>query len=1044
MSRNQWVVCLFSAVIMFQGSLLLADTIHEGGTISTHQTWAAADGDHIVTGNITVAAGGSLTIEPGCIVKLGNYISISVQGTLTALGTPAEEILFTRRETDDQWYGLFYYSTSSGSLAYCTIEHATGYGQGYAVYGAGALPQIQHCTFRNNSYGVGAVNVTNPTLAVANTFTDNVMGGIYFNNCSGVSISNQTLTGHVGTYGAIYLTSCGSSHFGTGNAATGNSWALTMDMASYPDLGSAGNIPISGNTNDDGIQVLGSLAAGDMIWYDLDMDYILTGNTTIQGGASLSIEPGCVVKLENYISMTVFGTLNGLGTPADEVLFTRRDADDQWYGLFYYSGSSGNLAYCTIEHATGYGQGYAVYGTGALPQIQHCTFRNNSYGVGATNLSNPTLSEANTFTDNVQAGIYFNNCSGASISNQTLTGHVGSHGAIYITSSGSFHFGSGNVATGNSWALTMDLGSYPDLGSAGNIPIGGNTNDDGIQIVGSLVAGDMVWYDLGVDFIIAGNVTIQGGTSLSIDPGCVVKLENYISITLFGTLNAVGTPADEILFTRRHADDHWYGLFYYTGSSGNLTYCTLEYATGYGQGYAVYGNGSLPQIQHCTFRNNSYGVGAANIANPALSVTNTFTDNVLGGIYFNNCTDVSISNQTLTGHTGSHGAIYLTSCGSFHMGAGNTATGNSWALSMDLGSYPDLASAGNIPIAGNLNDDGIRVFGALSSGHMVWHDLNIDYILTGNTSIQSETSLTIEPGCVVKMGNNISMSIFGDLNAPGTPAEEVLFTRRESDGQWYGLYFYSGAAGSFDYCTLEYSTAYNAGSGVYLNNADIQLNNCTFHNNSYGLTAVNSSFTLINCHIVDNIQYGVYLDGECTPVFGSSLSQWNNIHSNGSGNPDRDLRNGTSNTFAPYVYWGTTNLPEIQTVIFHQPDDGSLGMVYFSPWTNEEHDETFDGDLSPVDDQAATLLPAAFRFPQNYPNPFNPVTKISYELPSECRVNITLYDVSGRLVETLVDRVESAGFKSAVWRAEGKSSGVYFCCIEADEFRQVRKIALVR
>jgi hypothetical protein len=59
-------------------------------------------------------------------------------------------------------------------------------------------------------------------------------------------------------------------------------------------------------------------------------------------------------------------------------------------------------------------------------------------------------------------------------------------------------------------------------------------------------------------------------------------------------------------------------------------------------------------------------------------------------------------------------------------------------------------------------------------------------------------------------------------------------------------------------------------------------------------------------------------------------------------------------------------------------------------------------------------------------------------------VTLTVYDLSGRLVETLVDQVQGPGFKSIVWRPEGLGSGVYFCRIAAGDFNGVRKVMLVR
>ena len=58
------------------------------------------------------------------------------------------------------------------------------------------------------------------------------------------------------------------------------------------------------------------------------------------------------------------------------------------------------------------------------------------------------------------------------------------------------------------------------------------------------------------------------------------------------------------------------------------------------------------------------------------------------------------------------------------------------------------------------------------------------------------------------------------------------------------------------------------------------------------------------------------------------------------------------------------------------------------------------------------IVPEVFALHQNYPNPFNPVTSLRYDLPEDGLVNITVYDMIGRLVKTLVNSPQTAGYKS--------------------------------
>jgi len=94
-------------------------------------------------------------------------------------------------------------------------------------------------------------------------------------------------------------------------------------------------------------------------------------------------------------------------------------------------------------------------------------------------------------------------------------------------------------------------------------------------------------------------------------------------------------------------------------------------------------------------------------------------------------------------------------------------------------------------------------------------------------------------------------------------------------------------------------------------------------------------------------------------------------------------------------------------------------------------------------------LPEIINLHQNYPNPFNPVTSLRYDLPENVLVNITIYDMMGRIVKTLVNSSQTAGYKSTQWNAtnhQGQpvSAGLYLYTIQAGEFRQTKKMVLLK
>ena len=105
-------------------------------------------------------------------------------------------------------------------------------------------------------------------------------------------------------------------------------------------------------------------------------------------------------------------------------------------------------------------------------------------------------------------------------------------------------------------------------------------------------------------------------------------------------------------------------------------------------------------------------------------------------------------------------------------------------------------------------------------------------------------------------------------------------------------------------------------------------------------------------------------------------------------------------------------------------------------------------ETSILSSQAETV-PNDFNVKQNNPNPFNPVTTLRYKLPRESFVNITIYNMLGNLVNNLVSQKQIAGYKSVQWNATNNqgqpvSAGVYFYTIQAGEYRQTKKMILLK
>jgi hypothetical protein len=86
----------------------------------------------------------------------------------------------------------------------------------------------------------------------------------------------------------------------------------------------------------------------------------------------------------------------------------------------------------------------------------------------------------------------------------------------------------------------------------------------------------------------------------------------------------------------------------------------------------------------------------------------------------------------------------------------------------------------------------------------------------------------------------------------------------------------------------------------------------------------------------------------------------------------------------------------------------------------------------------------AYSLEQNYPNPFNPSTKIQYSIPNTSNVIISVFDILGNKIETLVNEEKQAGTYEITWFAEGLPSGVYFYQMQAGFFIETKKMLLMK
>lgn len=328
------------------------------GTLTGTHLWENVGVPYRLTENQHVAAGATLTIEPGTQIQAGEHVALNVSGRLQAVGTAQQPILFTGTTAQAGWWqgikieGSANSPLTTSALEYVTIEYAGGNGYG-ALYAAYATVPIKHSTIRHSSedgiygwYG-GVAHLTDVTL------TDNALYPIRL-----------------------------------------------IDGAMNPQLA---GLTVSGNGMD-AIALGSGLLTGDHVRKALGVPFRILGSQTVQTGATLTVEPGVQIEFDPNVALLVRGTLRAMGTAAAPIRFTGvTKQSGSWQGIKIEGTQGGPLTSSTLEHVTieyAGGNGYAaLYLAHATVPVKHATIRHSSkdgiygwYG-GVAHLSNVTLAD---------------------------------------------------------------------------------------------------------------------------------------------------------------------------------------------------------------------------------------------------------------------------------------------------------------------------------------------------------------------------------------------------------------------------------------------------------------------------------------------------------------------------------------------------------------------------------------------------------------------------------------------------------------------------
>lgn len=395
------------------------------------------------------------------------------------------------------------------------------------------------------------------------------------------------------------------------------------------------------------------------------------------------------------------------------------------------------------------------------------------------------------------------------------------------------------------------------------------------------------------EYRVTGDVTVQDGSTLTIEPGVIVRFNDHRVIYVGGSmpgdsgrLLADGTDSQPVLFTAVSAAPNSCGGIWFRETAENdsvMDYCTVSYG-----GYYLSGN---IRIEACsptiTNTNSTYSGGYGFYIRDGSSATLTtceaqYCDSY--GIYVENGSPAISGSEIRDCERG----LYMSSSSQPSVASCHFQDNNYYPIEGYCRHIPDLS--GNT-FSGNLNQQ-IFILAETVSTDVTWPAANIPYRVNGGFAIQGQdgpdgvATLTLEPGVTLNMsstalitvGHATSSASPGALVAVGTSTDKITFSAATSSpapGYWSGIQFlhYSDDTQcELTHCIVEYA-GYSSYENIFCDNASPTL---THTESRFGSGAgifcqYNSDPEIDTCHLHDNTTYGLYIDDNSSPLVQNTI-----------------------------------------------------------------------------------------------------------------------------------------------------------------------------
>ncbi|MFZ4414541.1 MAG: right-handed parallel beta-helix repeat-containing protein, partial [Bacteroidales bacterium] len=758
---------------------------------------------YVINQNIIINSDASCNIGNGNIIKVYDGQYIDVYGKFKAIGTNTSNIYFTSFRDDNwggdnnedgiatapssgNWYGIKFFNSSNDTeciMRNCRVRYA-GAGNLGGISMWDASPTIDSCNVSNSYFGIYVANASSPVLT-NNLIGSSQMTPIAMSFEADPEFTNNTFSFSDNAYDAIGLIS---------GSLTTNATLKIRSVTSIPNV-----------------------------------TYLILGDITVPLGIQLNINKGIVIKSYSYYHrIMINGTLNANGSVDSLITFTSSKDDNygnpadcnkdgaitspqvgDWGGIIFAENSGGILNYCRIKYATVNNYSFSNCSTSewlnnaavvlidASPTISNCEFKDLVYGISCYRVSNPSI--INNSMINIQ---YTPFCISGS-SNPSFAG-------ITFTNVGRRAIGL--------------LGGY-------------------ICQNGTIKKRNVAGYN-GISYVLLSDMTINAGTYVNIEPGVVVKVNNYYTnINVDGGFRTDGTTTQNVIFTSIQDDNEGNPLD--VNGDGNAT---MPSAGNWGS--INFRSTSDDAYCKLNFTNVKYagsnGMGAVNFENAGGIIKNSTISNSYNyGVYCNGNSNPLID------------SVIIQNC-------------NLDPIAMSLTSNPILT---NISFVSNYSKAIKIIEGTLSTNatlisRNVAGIANIAYIIDQLT-ISSNAKLIIQPDVVIKFrGSSYScITVNGNLIAKGLNTHRIHFTSFKDDSKGGD----SNNDGNLSSPAKSDWGNYYVNAGIKFINNNINadtvnhLKNCEISYAYNGIRVENSHVTFDSCVIQQCGAYGIVVVGSANP-----------------------------------------------------------------------------------------------------------------------------------------------------------------------------------